>query len=354
MPALETSAGQRILVTGANGFVALWVVRVLLEQGFTVRGTVRSENKGRHLDELFGSYGDKFEWVVVEDIVKEGAFDEAVKGVHAIEHTAAPISSTSDDPDEYLKPSVEGTLSILRSALKFGTDVKRVVVTSSLAAVMRTVTEPPVIFDEDDWADEFVDTLKREGRKASEQVKYFASKTLAERAVFTFYDAHKSQINWDVATVLPPVVLGPTLQDVKKSSDLTGSPNLWYQKVVKDQDDDPLNTTPFYPYVDVRDLAAAHVNALTKEAAGGKRLLICAGSIGWQDTRDIVYSLRPDLYESGVLPRGKHDSKTSILWDYNGEKAKSILGLEYRDIKHIALDMITDFERRGWLSRDSV
>jgi nucleoside-diphosphate-sugar epimerase len=62
--------GSKVLVTGANGFIAMWVIKTLLEQGFHVRGTVRSVEKGRRLREYFGSYGDKVEWVVVEDITK--------------------------------------------------------------------------------------------------------------------------------------------------------------------------------------------------------------------------------------------------------------------------------------------
>ena len=67
MPAVSTG---KVLVTGANGYVAAWVVKALLEQGFAVRGTVRSEGKSTHLRSLFKSYGDKLEFAIVEDIVK--------------------------------------------------------------------------------------------------------------------------------------------------------------------------------------------------------------------------------------------------------------------------------------------
>lgn len=92
--------GSKVLVTGANGYIAVWVVRTLLEKGYHVRGTIRSADKGVHLKEMFtkAGYGDNFETVVVEDITKEGAFDEAVKGVDAIEHTASPFHFKADDP----------------------------------------------------------------------------------------------------------------------------------------------------------------------------------------------------------------------------------------------------------------
>jgi nucleoside-diphosphate-sugar epimerase len=116
MPAVNP--GSRILVSGANGYIAVWIVRVLLERGFSVRGTVRSESKAGYLRKMFSSYGDKHEVVVVEDITKvctfqlswlhynshrcirqEGAFDEVVKGVDAIAHTASPFHLKADDTD---------------------------------------------------------------------------------------------------------------------------------------------------------------------------------------------------------------------------------------------------------------
>ena len=120
MPSVDK--GSKVLVSGANGYIAMWIVRTLLERGFAVRGTVRTEEKGEFMIEYFKSlgYGDKFEVVIVEDIAKvgnwclsiillpltwawpwnkEGAFDEAVKGVDAIEHTASPYHANPKEPE---------------------------------------------------------------------------------------------------------------------------------------------------------------------------------------------------------------------------------------------------------------
>jgi nucleoside-diphosphate-sugar epimerase len=70
MPVVESGANKLVLVSGANGYIALWVVRTLLEQGYAVRGTVRSEGKGKRVKEIVSSYGDKFEWVLVDDFTK--------------------------------------------------------------------------------------------------------------------------------------------------------------------------------------------------------------------------------------------------------------------------------------------
>jgi nucleoside-diphosphate-sugar epimerase len=93
------SAPAKVLVTGANGYLATWVVKKYLEAGYSVRGTVRSLSKSAFLNDKFGHYGDRFELVVVGDISKEGAFDEAVKGVDAIAHTASPFHFNSSNPD---------------------------------------------------------------------------------------------------------------------------------------------------------------------------------------------------------------------------------------------------------------
>lgn len=98
MPAVTAPA--KVLVSGANGYIAVWVVRTLLDRGFSVRGTVRSESKTTHLKKVFKDEVAKglVEFVVVPDITVPGAFDEAVKGVDAIEHTASPFHFKAEDP----------------------------------------------------------------------------------------------------------------------------------------------------------------------------------------------------------------------------------------------------------------
>ncbi|KAF8878449.1 hypothetical protein BD779DRAFT_1554703 [Infundibulicybe gibba] len=213
--------GAKVLVSGANGYIAIWVVRNLLEKGYSVRGTVRSVEKTAYLKGYFKSYGDKFEAVVVEDITKEGAFDEAVKGVDAIEHIASPFHMNAVDPQELIKPAVEGTIGILKSAAKAGGSVKRVVVTSSCAAVLHVSSEPRV-FTEVDWNEQSVKEVEEQGSSAPNIAKYRASKTLAEKgtlpshssrleftavlAAWDFYNSKKPELGWDLVVINPPFV----------------------------------------------------------------------------------------------------------------------------------------------------
>ena len=95
----EITAPAKVLVTGSSGFIAIWVVKYLLDCGFSVRGAVRSEDKGKHLLDTFKDAVSKgmFELAVVPDMCAPGAFDEAVKGVPAIENNASPVQASADD-----------------------------------------------------------------------------------------------------------------------------------------------------------------------------------------------------------------------------------------------------------------
>ena len=104
-------------------------------------------------------------------------------------------------------PAVHGTTGILASALKNGTAVKRIVVTSSCAAVLTPLPDPHV-FSEEDWNDASVAEVEEKGRAATAIAKYRASKTLAERAAWEFHAQHKQEVAWDLATLNPPLVFG--------------------------------------------------------------------------------------------------------------------------------------------------
>ena len=123
MPAVPAPA--KVLVSGANGYIAVWVVRTLLERGYSVRGTVRSESKTAFLKNSFRNEAEsgRLELVIVPDITKPGAFDEAVKGVDAIEHTASPFHFKADDPNGGCSHNGKGmTHEKLTCRLSFRTD----------------------------------------------------------------------------------------------------------------------------------------------------------------------------------------------------------------------------------------
>ena len=224
------SPPAKVLVTGANGYLATWVVKKYLEAGYSVRGTVRSLTKSAFLTDKFAQYGHRFELVVVEDITKDGAFDEAVNGVDAIAHTASPFNFNTSNPDgmpncfrmtilsvvdgqtfsDLIIPAVQGTKTILNSALKHGTTLKRVIFTSSCVAAFE-VTTVPRVFNESSWNEAAVEAVKTKGSAAGPFIIYCASKTLAEKAAWEFVAAHNSEISWDLTVVNPSIIFGVRL-----------------------------------------------------------------------------------------------------------------------------------------------
>ncbi|OSX58892.1 hypothetical protein POSPLADRAFT_1059984 [Postia placenta MAD-698-R-SB12] len=342
MPAVTSG---KILVSGANGFVAVWVVKSLLERGYTVRATVRSENKGTHLRKIFASYGDKLELVTVPDITTAGAFDEAVKGVDAIEHTASPFHFKADEPEEMITPAVHGTVRILESVAAHGTSVKRVIVTSSVAAVF-TAQSTPRTFSEVDWNEGSINDCKANGRNAHPVSKYCASKTLAERAAWEFMEKNKGKLAWDLVVLNPPYVFGPLLHEVSGPDALNESSQEWYDAVVKSTLSPKDLSTTGAEWIDVRDLGDLHALALEKEEAGGQRLLISGGLWKWQDWVNASRKAGADVAPGDTT----YDPKTTThLTVYDVSKSSKIFGFKYRTMDETTRDILADFKSRGWV-----
>ncbi|KAH9949956.1 NAD(P)-binding protein [Amylocystis lapponica] len=334
----------KVLVTGANGYVAVWVVQYLLVAGFSVRATVRSEAKTTHLRKLFASYGDKLEFVIVEDIAKPGAFDEAVKGVDAIEHTASPFTFAFEDPNDLIIPAVHGTTSILESTLKHGSSVKRFVLLSSTAAV-EEMGAVPRTYDENSWDDQAVKDVEVNGKNAHPVNKYCASKTLAERAGWDFYEKHKANLSWDFTVLNPPFIYGPVLNEIDAPEHLGTSMHQLYTIVCKGEYEESFLKAFSDCWVDVRDVASAHVLSLTKAEAGGERIIFCEGKFNWYEWLSIGRSLSPDV---SAFPGSYDPSTAQYLVTLDTSKAARILGIQYFTKEVTLRDVFADFEAKGW------
>ncbi|CCM04249.1 uncharacterized protein FIBRA_06416 [Fibroporia radiculosa] len=333
----------KVLVTGANGYIATWVIHKLLEQDYSVRGAVRSESKATLLRKAFAAYGDRFETTVVEDITKAGAFDEAVKGIDAVEHTASPVYIATDDPDEVIVPAVHGTTRVLESALAYGSNVKRVVYTSACATIVH-VQDAPYTFSEADWNDAVVAEVKEKGRAASQLAKYRASKTLAEKAAWEFVEKNKSKIGWDLVVLNPPYVFGPPIHDVAQSpEDLNASMRQWFQSVLKGPE---LLIDGGMCWTDVRDLAEAHVLAIQKQEAGGERIIVSEGPFKWQD-----FAIAASKQGIKVFVNDDSYNPTNATHHviYDTSKIARIFGLKFRSIEESTADIIDDLRARGWI-----
>ncbi|ELU41848.1 D-lactaldehyde dehydrogenase [Rhizoctonia solani AG-1 IA] len=338
-------APATVLVTGASGFIAVWVVKTFLEEGYTVsRGTVRSASKGDYLTDLFKNYGDKFQYVIVEDIAKclqEGAFDEAVKGVDAVAHTASPFHFQADDPQTLIEPAVKGTLGILASVHKYAPNVQRIVITSSVAAIMDGSKPSGTVFTEvRTHVMPNPSTLETKGKAAAGGDKYRASKTLAEKAAWAFLEERKPK--FDIATINPPMVFGPILHQVSNPESLNTSVAMLY-KILHTKEADLTKETLLSSnmnFVDVRDVALAHVRALENPEAGGQRFITSGGTLCWQDALDVL---------APPHPRGTPGSGKGLVHSrYDASKATSVLGIHFKGLEESVRDTEEGLRRRGW------
>lgn len=171
------SDNDLILVTGASGYIAIHIVKLLLEKGYRVRGTVRSlkdEKKVSPLRKLVQNPKHELE-LCEANLDNEQSWLKAVEGCTYVLHTASPFPSNSPkDENVLIKPAVDGTLFVLRACVQEGSKVKRVVLTSSVAAIIGSKPKNGYTYSEKDWA------------KPEECNPYEKSKTLAERAAWDF------------------------------------------------------------------------------------------------------------------------------------------------------------------------
>ncbi|KAF8499466.1 D-lactaldehyde dehydrogenase [Gautieria morchelliformis] len=327
-----TQAPTKILVTGGSGFIGSWVIRKLLDRPYRVRASVRSSTKGEFLCALFEDSLEKFEYVIVPDIEADDAFDEALEGIHAVQHIASPLTG---NPDELVGAAVNGTMSMLRSVARRGNDVQRVVVTSSAATLM----EPkpyPCVYTEADW--NLIAPKALESSDATPLQKYNASKTLAERAAWDFIKDKK----FDLVTVLPTLVIGPVIHKVESREKLSYSLAQLYDGLSHEK-------TPgatFGNWVDVRDVAECHVLAMERDEAAGQRIIASAGAASWQLIYDAINTTTPTLRD---IPRGLPGEidEGKPRWTFKSEKVQK-LGLQYKTLVESARDSVISMREHGW------
>jgi nucleoside-diphosphate-sugar epimerase len=247
-----------VLVTGGSGFIGAHCVLQLLQAGHRVRTTVRSlKRSGRPRQLKTGGVdpADRLSFFVV-DLEDDDGWPEAVSGVDYVLHVASPLPpSVPKNENELIIPAREGTLRVLRAARNAG--VKRVVLTSSFAAIGYGRKEQTIPYSETDWTDP-----NAEGVQA-----YPKSKTLAERAAWDFIAKEGGAL--ELSVINPVGVFGPVLGPDYSTSIL----------IVQRLMDGALPGCPklYFGAVDVRDVADLHIRAMTYPAANGQRFLAVAG-----------------------------------------------------------------------------
>ena len=253
------SEGQTVLVTGGSGYIGGWTIVALLKQGYTVRTTIRNLARADEVRANIAKQVDPGNRLAffAADLMSDAGWDEAAAGCDYVLHIASPLGGGGVDAESLIRPAREGALRALKAAHKAG--VKRVVMTSSVAA-----TTPPKAYTGAD-TDESVWTDLSEGVSG-----YYQSKTLAERAAWDFMATAGGPMT--LATVNPAAVLGPVM-----SEDYSGSIQIVERLMT--------GRVPGLPrlgfnVVDVRDVADLHLLAMTAPEAAGQRF-IAAGPFMW-------------------------------------------------------------------------
>ena len=332
----------QILVTGASGFIALHCISQLLEQNHQVRGTVRSAARVPELEQGLRDAGcDITQLSFYEaDLSKPDGWDEAVAGCDYVLHIASPfILGVPKDENELIKPAVSGVEHVVSAAIKH--NVSRVVLTSSGAAITDT-HDGKTHFTEDDWT--IVDHPKTSA--------YYKSKTLAEQKAWALINAQTGKKKTELAVINPTVVLGPTLTD-----DI-GTSNDFIRQILVGKV--PAAANLHFGFVDVRDVAAAHILAMTHKKAAGERFIISSDEMWLIELCTILneagYRKAPTKKMPNWLVKifGLFDAPTkqiSQLLDSErftpADKAKAVLGWQSRPVKDSILDTAAQLKAMG-------
>jgi nucleoside-diphosphate-sugar epimerase len=327
-----------VLVTGASGFIATHIVDQFLQAGYNVRGTVRSQGTADKVRETFPEYKDQLELVVIPDIIAPHALDEAVRDVIGVIHTASPFVLHVDDNErDLLRPAIDGTVNVLQSASNYAPKLERVVITSSFTAI-RDPTKgmrPGYTYDETDWNPSTYEEAAKKDTSGS--FAYAASKALAEKAAWDFIATNKPP--FDLATICPPMVYGPNKNatvDLQKLN--TSSEHIYNLIRPESKPSDPMPQNASWSWVDVRDVALAHLRAFEVPQAGGHRFLVCRGNFSFQQMADILREKIPQV--SNWVPIGAPGSGLGDVQLYNPDasKAKRILSIAFRNLDETVVD----------------
>ncbi|MEM9853156.1 MAG: NAD-dependent epimerase/dehydratase family protein [Pseudomonadota bacterium] len=249
---------KTILLTGITGFIAKCIARDLLAAGYSVRGSLRSAARESEVRAAMGDVPlDKLSFVSL-DLNVDAGWADAMAGVDAVFHTASPFPM--DNPasdDELVKPAVDGTLRALRAAQK--AQVTRVILTSSVVAIMHADRPNGYDFGPDDWTDPDHPTARA----------YVKSKTLAERAAWDFIAEHPEM---ELTTVNPGLVCGTPLDSHY------GTSLRVIERIFKGKD--PAMPDIGFPVVDIADVSRVHIGAFETPSTIGMRLV--AASDYWR------------------------------------------------------------------------
>jgi len=331
---------SKVLVTGATGFIGLHCIQQLLSKGYEVNGTIRSLDREGEIRDGLSASGTSHSGLELfsVDLNSDEGWDEAMSGCEYVLHVASPISLEDQDEDYFVKPAVAGVKRALSFAKKHS--VKKVVLTSSVAAIFDTM-EKKSYYDESDWSDPENPAISH----------YSKSKTLAERAAWEYVENEGNP--FELAVINPALVTGPTL-----TGDL-GESNKAVQMVAGGKM--PVAVPLMFGYVDVRDVAAAHILAMENPASNGERFALAEKDLWYKDVakllRDNGFDKAPTIaipvWLAKILANFSKELKLTLPYlgrlrsVKNTSKAKDILGWNPRPAEESILEVAKQMQEMG-------
>ncbi len=319
----------RVVVTGATGFIAGHVIHQLVEAGHEVIGTARSASRAGPLNDVLSRYAGKPVEIAVRpaDLSSDEGWAEAIAGADYVQHIASPIpAQVPKNADELIIPARDGALRVLKAAKAAG--VKRVVMTSSMAACAYGWGDNrPNPITEAHWSKD---------NNEADNTPYTRSKTIAERAAWDYVNGEGQGLEF--VAMNPAAVLGPVM-----SGDFSASVEILTQLL-----SGKLPGTPRVGFVivDVRDVATAHVAAMTTPGAAGQRFLLGDRFLWFAEVADVLRENFPD-YARKLPRRQLPDWAVKLIAQVN-PPAKQILPELGRE-RHISSDNAK--ARLGWTPR---
>ena len=292
---------EKVLVTGASGFIAEHCIIELLKNGYSVKGSLRSMNREQEVRDAIktGTNDENLEFCKL-DLLEDDGWEDAMWDCDYLMHVASPfVIEDPKDENELIKPAKEGTLRALNAAKKAG--IKRVVLTSSVAAVNSHMMSGTS--DHTTWTD----------INSKYVTPYQKSKTIAEKAAWDFYNNQDSNNKMELAVINPGGVMGPQL-----GNDLGGASTQIVSQLISGKF--PMIPALSFPFIDVRDVAILHLKAMTTPDADGKRFIAAHSKPTWM--YEVAEVLSAAGYEKIKLKKapsfmlkliGLFDNKTKSL-----------------------------------------
>lgn len=325
--------GQDNFITGGNGFVAAQILHAFLSRGYNIRTTIRSPDKAEALKKSFSKYTSQLSCVVVGDIVEEGAFDEAVKGVDGVVHSTSPfVFDVKDYEHDLLIPAIN----ILKAVQNNAPQVERIIITSSFATIidMDKGLRPGYTYSEKDWNPVTYDVSANP--ETSVEVSYCASKAFAEKAAWDFIKENKP--NFNLSVVCPPMVYGPNAQNVTSLDHLnTSSADVYH--LINGSEKTVLNTN-FFGFVDVCDMGEAHARAYESAEAAGQHFIIAGGTYTYAQVCEVIRKHFPELKDKTPDPS---TAPIENAYNFSNEKARKELGMDFRNLGTTIHDQVLEF-----------